>query len=90
MKKLYIEVTSLKIELFSFEKTEKQRILPYIFTLFASSLNYHFSLFLGILSFYLHKCILNSSVMLSCLYLSKYQLCYPHSALASCGLLPTY
>lgn len=29
MKKLYIEVTSLKIELFSFEKTEKQRILPY-------------------------------------------------------------
>lgn len=39
-----------------------KRILPYRFTLFSCSLDYDFfPLFLGILSFYPHKCILNSS-----------------------------
>lgn len=59
--------------------------------LFASSLNYYFFLFLGILSFHPLKCILNSSFKyLSDCNLAEYQFCYPHIALVSLGLLSTY
>lgn len=60
MKKLYIKVYIIKDRIIFFWKDWK-RIRPCIFTLFASSLNYHFPLFLVILLFYPHRCILNSS-----------------------------
>ena len=53
------KLTSLKIEFFFWK--DWKRILSSIFTLFASSLNYHFPLFLVILLCNPHRWVLNSS-----------------------------
>lgn len=45
MKKIIIEVYIIKDEILFFQKDwKRERILPYVFALFASSLNYFFSI----------------------------------------------